>query len=308
METSQIDIISAGEALVDLVSHRKGAHLNEALLFEKRPGGSAANIAINMARIGNNTVLLSAIGNDGFGNFLKKHLKSAGVETDCLQVVSDKPTSLVVTSDKPCSPEFSLYRGADANISANCFPRQRLQHCRIFHTTLFALSKKPARKSLLELAELAVGQGAQLSLDLNYSAQIWSERNKALKVLDRLLKLKPLVKISEKDVLQLYREPLPAHKVIERLLMKGASLVSLTLGKRGSYVADQQQSPLLVPALEVEKVANIIGAGDAYWAGFLHMYLKGKTIEECAAYGAKVAAAKLRIPGTLQPEKMELSQ
>jgi fructokinase len=307
VKTSQFDIISAGEVLVDLISHRKGEHLNEAFLFEKMPGGSASNIAINMARLGNKATLLSAIGNDGFGSFLKKHLQSTGVDTGSLQVVSDKPTSLVVASDKPCSPEFKVYRGADAYISANCFSRQLLQHCRIFHTTLFALSKNPSRKSILELADMAVEQGAQLSLDLNYATQVWSDRHKALHVLDRLLELKPLVKLSEKDASQLFREPLPPHKVIERLLAKGARMVSLTLGKRGSYVADHEQSPLMVPAHEVDKVANIPGAGDAYWAGFLHMYLKGKKIEECADYGTAMAAAKLQTPGPLQPESLELS-
>lgn len=307
MKTSEFDIICAGEALVDLISHRKGTNLTDAFLFEKMPGGSAANIAINMARLGDSTVLLSAIGNDGFGTYLKNHLQTNGVGTDCLQVVSDRPTSLVVASDKPCSPEFKVYRGADAYISANCFPRQLLQHCRIFHTTLFALSKNPSRMSIIELADLAVENGAQLSLDLNYAAQVWKDRHKALHILDGLLALKPLVKLSENDASHLFREPLPPHKVIERLLAKGARLVSLTLGKRGSYVADHDQSPIMVPAHEVNKVANIPGAGDAYWSGFLHMYLKEKSIEDCAAYGAAVAAAKLQTPGPLQVESLEMS-
>lgn len=297
MKISQFDIISAGEVLVDLLSHRKGEHLTEASLFEKMPGGSAANIAENMAQLGNSTALLSAIGNDGFGDYLKKHLKASGVEVGCLQVVPDLPTSLVVASDKPGSPEFQAYRGADVHIRATCFPRELLQHCRIFHTTLFALSKNPSRKSILELAELAVQKGAQLSLDMNYAAHAWSDRNKALSIVDRLLSMGPLVKLSEKDASSLYREPMHPHKVMERLLKGGARLVSLTVGKRGSYVAAQDSpSPLMVPAHEVDKVANIPGAGDAYWSGFLHMYLKGKALKECAAYGAELAAAKLQIP------------
>lgn len=300
MKISQFDIISAGEALVDLVSHRKGEQLTEAYLFEKLPGGSAANIAVNMSQLGNTAVLLSAIGNDGFGDYLKKHLRSKGVEVGCLQVVPDLPTSLVVASDKPGSPEFKAYRGADVHIRATCFPRELLQHCRIFHTSLFALSKNPSRKSILELAELAVEKGAQLSLDINYAAQVWSDRSKALGIVDRLLSMGPLVKLSEKDASYLYREPLHPHKVMERLLKGGARLVSLTVGKRGSYVAAQDSSsPVMVPAREVDKVANIPGAGDAYWSGFLHKYLKGKSIEECAAYGAEMAAVKLQVPNPL---------
>lgn len=297
MKISQFDVISAGEVLVDLVSHRKGEHLTEAALFEKLPGGSAANLAINMARMGNSTVLLSAIGNDGFGDYLKKHLKAGGVEVGCLQVVPDLPTSLVVASDMPGSPEFKAYRGADVHIRATCFPRELLQHCRIFHTTLFALSKNPSRKSILELAELAHEKGAQLSLDMNYAAQVWSDRHKALAILDRMLEMNPLVKLSEKDASYLYREPLHPHKIIERLLKGGARVVSLTVGKRGSYVASAESlTPRLVPANEVQKVANIPGAGDVYWSGFLHMYLKGKPLEECAAYGSRMAAAMLQKP------------
>lgn len=297
MKISQFDILSAGEFLVDLVSHRKGQHLTDASLFERMPGGSAANIAVNMAQLGNSAVLLSAIGNDGFGEYLKKHLKASGVDTSSLQVVPDLPTSLVVASDKPGSPEFQAYRGADVHIRATCFPRELLQHCRIFHTSLFALSKNPSRKSILELAESAVDKGAQLSLDLNYATQVWSDRHKALSVVDRLLEMQPLVKLSEKDGSYLYREPIHPYKVMERLLNRGARLVSLTVGKKGSYVASgEKPDPQMVPAHEVVKVANIPGAGDAYWSGFLHMYLKGKNIKECAAFGAKTAAAKLQVP------------
>ena len=68
-----IDILSAGELLVDFITAEFVQTLDEASLFKRIPGGSPANLAMNMARLGNNAILAASVGNDDMGDVLRNY-------------------------------------------------------------------------------------------------------------------------------------------------------------------------------------------------------------------------------------------
>ncbi len=296
----EIDLLAVGELLVDLISHEECNDLSEARDFHCYPGGSPANLAANMARTGNRTALIACVGDDGMGAFLRQSLAESGVISDYMVTVADKPTTLILIGKTAGTPDFIAYRMADRMILPEHIPDDLLERSSLYHTTCFALSRHPAQESILDGARRAKRFGCQLSIDVNYSPKIWSNRQAAQLVIANYCSPGALVKLSRDDIARLFDDPeISDENVISVFHEWGAELVCLTRGEQGSLVSwDHGKQRHEQPARPV-KVVDATGAGDAFWAGFLTAYLDGNTPPTCALAGANLAAIKLQHAGPL---------
>ena len=283
-----IDILSAGELLVDFITAEFVQTLEEATLFRRLPGGSPANLCMNMARLGNNTMLAASVGNDDMGTLLRNYVARLGVDVSNVVQV-DEPTTLILVTRSAAVSNFQPYRGADAMLSIRQFPFSRFEEISILHTTCFALSKQPARHVILQAAEKAKRAGCQLSIDANYAEKIWPERRDAQKVVAEMCRYGALVKVSDVDWNRLYEDESPKpDAVIDHFLKLGAKEVCFTLGAEGCWVANDSERHFL-PARQVE-VKDTTGAGDLYAAGFLFGHARERSLAECGALAALAAA------------------
>ncbi len=297
-----VDILSCGELLIDFITAEFVQTLDEATLFKRTPGGSPANLCMNMARLGNNTMLAASVGNDDMGAILRNYVARLGVDVSYVVQV-DEPTTLILVTRSAAVSNFQPYRGADAMLSIRQFPFSRFEDIAILHTTCFALSKNPAQHVIMEAAEKAKRAGCQLSIDANYAEKIWPERREAQRLLSELCRLGALVKVSDVDWGRLYEDESPKpDTVIDHFLKMGASEVCFTLGAEGCWVADNTQRHFL-PARPVE-VKDTTGAGDAFWSGYLTARLDGKKLHECAMAGRRMAEIKLGHFGPL-PDRVD---
>ncbi len=297
-----IDILSAGELLVDFITAEFVQTLEEATLFRRLPGGSPANLCMNMARLGNNTMLAASVGNDDMGTVLRNYVARLGVDVSNVVQV-DEPTTLILVTRSAAVSNFQPYRGADAMLSIRQFPFSRFEEISILHTTCFALSKQPARHVILQAAEKAKRAGCQLSIDANYAEKIWPERRDAQKVVAEMCRYGALVKVSDVDWNRLYEDESPKpDAVIDHFLKLGATEVCFTLGAEGCWVGNDNERHFL-PARQVE-VKDTTGAGDAFWSGYLTARLDDKNLLECATAGRRMAELKLAHFGPL-PDKVE---
>ncbi len=297
------DILCAGELLVDFITADFVQTLDEAVNFVRVPGGSPANLAMNMARLGKKSVLAATVGNDDMGGVLKNYVSRLGVDISNVMQVDEATTIILVTRSAQTS-NFQPYRAADFILSIRQFPYTRFADISLFHTTCFALSKKPAQDTLLEAAEKAQRAGVQLSLDVNYSEKIWPNRRDAQRIITEYCRMGSLVKVSEVDWHRLFGEPHNSPEaVIEHFLMSGAKEVCFTLGGEGLWVANDKEKHF-IPARPVE-VLDTTGAGDAFWAGYLTARLDGKKLKDCALAGRKMAETKLLYFGPL-PDRVDV--
>ncbi|MBL7828139.1 MAG: hypothetical protein JNJ57_16025 [Saprospiraceae bacterium] len=297
-----IDILSTGELLVDFITAEFVQTLDEASLFKRIPGGSPANLAMNMARLGNNAMLVACVGNDDMGHVLRNFVEKVGVDVSNVVQVDD-PTTLILVTRSATVSNFQPYRNADYQLSIRQFPFQRFEEISIFHSTCFGLSKKPAQHVILEAAEKAKRAGCKLSLDANYAEKIWPERREAQRIVAEWSRLGSMIKISDVDWNRLYDNQNPApDTVIDHFLKMGASEVCFTLGENGCWVGNGEENHFL-PARPVE-VKDTTGAGDAFWSGYLTAHLEGRTMLECAMVGRKMAELKLNHFGPL-PDKVD---
>lgn len=302
-----IDILCIGEVLIDFIGHEINTPINKTKDYHRFLGGSPTNVAVNAARLGLKSTLVASCGNDGLGDYILKKLKETKVDTTYIARMESMPTSVIFVSKSTTTPDFIPYRQADCQIFESFLPDEIINQAKIFHTTCFALSKNPARQTIINRAKKAKELGLQLSIDINFSERIWPNRSEAIQVLSDYLANDPLVKLSEDDCYRLFGESKSEADIFEFFHALGATTICLTKGKNGVLVSDTVKGRFVQSALPITEIKDATGAGDAFWTGFLYGQLQHWSIEECLTIAQKLAAIKLQSLGKL-PEAANIME
>lgn len=302
-----IDIICAGEVLIDFIGHDVNTSINRTKDYHRFLGGSPTNVAVNASRLGLNAALIATCGEDGLGEYIVRKLKENNVITSQVKKLEGVPTSIILVSKSSGTPDFIPYREADFQIQPKQIPENLLQCAKIFHTTCFALSKNPARTAILDGAKRAKELGLLTSIDINFSERIWPDREEAKNVLKLYLSTNPLVKLSEDDCYRLFAESKTEDFIFDYFHGLGASTICLTKGKDGVVLSNIDLGLIHQKALPVEEIKDTTGAGDAFWTGFLYAQLQGKNLEESMSIAQKLAVLKLQNVGRL-PEGIDFKE
>jgi fructokinase len=299
MEKRPIQLLSVGELLIDLISADFAETFDEVENFRRVPGGSPANLCMNMARLGNITKLVASVGQDDFGNYLMNYLQASGFDNELVKR-SELPTTLILVTRSKQVSNFEPYRGADAQIDDTQMDVEILKNTSIFHTTCFALSQEPAQSAILRGATRAVAQGCCLSIDANYAQKIWKDRTQAQNIVRQYISHGAFVKMSEVDFERLFEKKLTdPNQAADLLLSQGAAEVCITLGGDGCLVASAFERHFL-PSRPIE-VKDTTGAGDAFWSGYLTARLDGRPIFDAAKAARRMAEIKISHFGALPP-------
>ena len=288
--------LSIGELLADLTSVDYCDSLETANAFGLAQGGSPANVAANIKFLGGEAKLVGAVGNDGIGRYLLAALEKAGISSDHVQVVKTEPTSIVLVSKSKATPDFIAYRHADTCIGS--INDALLNGAMIVHSTAFALSKQPAQDSILAAMKKVYDSGKTISLDWNFAPQIWGADNGKI-VFEKVMGLEPLLKISVDDMERFAGKSLSIEECKKLLEGYSTKLTCLTCGKDGVWFKEKNYPWKFQQAIPVTHVADVTGAGDAFWAGFIFEFMKLQIIETCIENGLKVAARKVQKNGPL---------
>ncbi len=291
----QIDFLAIGELLADVISVDYAQDLSEAKTFEIYQGGSPANVAANLCFMGKKAALVACIGNDGIGKFLLQQLKQIGLTDKHIQISKGYATSLVLVARSRATPDFTAYRLADCQIKK--IDKRVVRSTSIIHTTAFALSLQPARDVIFEALTFADENKVLLSVDWNFSPDIWGEDD-GRKAFKKIMKLKPLLKISLDDLSRFVG--IKSIDEYKKYLDKfSCTLICITCGKDGVWFKKQNKDWQFKETLPVAEVADTTGAGDAFWAGFITAYIDKLPLKSCVDAGLKIAAEKIQKKGPL---------
>lgn len=301
----KIDILCVGETLIDFIGHQEDTPINKITDYHRYLGGSPTNVAMNASRLGLKSALISTVGQDGLGDYILEKLNSAGIITSQINRLREKSTSVILISKSTNTPEFISHRDADFHIIDDQISTEVIASAKIFHTTCFALSRNPARSTILKKAKEASKLGCQLSIDLNYSNKVWENKEDAIQAITTYCSLNPLIKISEDDSYRLFGKNISHQEIFNFFHNLGADKVCLTLGSKGVKLSEKNNEMIELPAIEVKQIIDTTGAGDAFWSGFLYAFIKNKNLHDCIQSALKLAALKLQNVGRL-PEDINI--
>ncbi|MEA3336885.1 MAG: sugar kinase [Chloroflexota bacterium] len=295
--TGDIDVLCIGELLVDLISEEPVATLADAETYRRYQGGSPANIAANVARLGGHAAIIGKVGADAFGRYCIQELAQLGVITDGLIEDPASHTTAIFVSRTSATPDFEVYRGADARLRPDEIWESAIENTRLLHASTFALSRQSSRNAVTRALEVAHHLGKTISLDPNYSPRVWPDRDEALAVLKDLYRFVSLTKPSLDDAQRLFGTGLQPEEYITRFHNLGPELVVMTLG-RGGVIVSIAGRMVHIPGLKID-VIDATGAGDCFWAGYLVSLLDGHNPIFAAHVAQAVAARKLGQAGPL---------
>jgi sugar/nucleoside kinase (ribokinase family) len=302
-----LEVLTIGEALIDLISDQVVSSLADADGYQRFVGGEPTNVALNVVRLGGRAAVVACVGDDGFGSYIRRQLDQAGVGTDYVHLTSQAPTTVAVNARQTGTPDFIIYRGADAHILSEQGHLEAIEASRVVHTSAFALSREPARSTILRSLRVAQQSGCMVSLDPNYHPHVWPDVADFHSVLADAYRWTNITKPSLDDCVRLFGPGLSPAAYVERFLDWGAEIVALTMGPQGVLLSTAEGVSVHVEPSDVT-VADVTGAGDAFWAGLLIGLLDGHAPDEAARLGQMVAELKIGTVGPLpqMPDRASL--
>jgi 2-dehydro-3-deoxygluconokinase len=274
-------------------------------------GGSEANVAIGLSRLGIDSTWLSRVGNDGFGKRVIGDLRSEGVSV-IANVDMESPTGLMVkTTPRAGVTAVDYYRkgSAASKLSMTDFEDVNFSDYSLVHLSGItpALSAQN-QATWLEVAKVAKTAGCMISFDVNYRSKLWSKRE-ATSVFKKMLRLADIV-IAGIDEAQLILDDNSEDPVVlgSKIEDFGPSVVAIKCGADGAAVVSKGQTHR-VKALSVS-VVDTVGAGDAFSAGFIAKYLETKDSNAALNLANVVGGLACTHPGDWQglPTAVEVSQ
>lgn len=290
-----------GEALIDEVVAPDGA-------VSRHPGGSPANVALGLGRLGVRTRLHTAIGADPDGDLIAAHLAASGVELTALSRTA-APTSTAtaqLAEDGSATYRFALRWEPAAPAD--------LGEPTLIHTGSVAAFLAPGASVVREILERGRAEGALLSVDPNIRPSLLPDERAVRRSFDDLLGEAHLVKLSDEDAASLY-PGVPPEVVVDLLLTSGPRVAAITLGGSGAILGSGA-GRVRVPAVRTA-VADTVGAGDSFMAALIHALafagrpwdggpLSRELLAAAGTFAARAAAVTVSRPGADLPTRRDL--
>jgi fructokinase len=296
--TKPLDVLTIGEMVVDFISAEKTDTLSNASTFRRYLGGSPANIAVYVSKLGGESAVIAKTGIGAFGQFLKSELQRHGVTTEYLSMDHRTHTTVIFVSSTSATPDFEEFRSGDYLLRPEEISEEAISRTRVVHASTFALSREPCRSAVLWAFRKAREMGKIVSLDPNYSRRIWPDQKEARRVIREAYRYVNVTKPSADDARRVFGPDQEPEQYIQKFHELGAQTVVFTMGEGGNLISEKGKELAHVPARPVE-VVDATGAGDAFWAGFLTATLDGNPTERSVLFAREIVERKLRTKGPL---------
>ena len=285
-----MDAVILGRIGYDLYSEEPGVPLPQVRSFSRYLGGSSANMAVGLARLGARVGIVSCLGNDSLSDYLRAFLAGENVDTSHIQTAPGFLPSLALTEVTPPDrfPQvFYRHDAVDIRLDATEEDLEFVASSRMLITNGTALCASPSRESAYRAMERAHSAGVQVVLDVDFRAMSWrSAADAGLAV--RLALPFVDVLIGNQPEFMMVAGAVNLNAATEKLMRSGVPLLVSKLGDEGTRALTVEEKVYL-PPYKVE-VCTTIGAGDGFASGFLRARLEGLPLLECLHWGNAAAA------------------
>ncbi|MEL0148871.1 MAG: 5-dehydro-2-deoxygluconokinase [Pontimonas sp.] len=288
------EVVSVGRISVDLYAQEPHAGFDQQQSFRKSVGGSPTNVAVAAARLGHNVALVTKVGDDDFGNYIRHRLEGWGVTTDYVGSVTGAQTPLAFAAlTPPETPHVVFYRGEaapDTQIVASDVPDEVITDAKIVWISQTSLAQGSTAEACLAWMGMR-NQNQHTILDLDYRPTLWPSVQEAHSMAQRAIAQATVVvgNSEECEVALGVSEP---DAAADALLEAGVSLAIIKMGAEGALLATANERVRVAPT-PIDVVCGL-GAGDAFGGALCHALLEGLSLTEMGALanaaGAHVAS------------------
>lgn len=305
--TRRFDVTAIGNAIVDvlaqaddalLVAHKlqKGAmSLIDAADAERLygimgpgrevSGGSAANTAAGVAALGGRCAYIGKVAADQLGDVFTHDIRAAGVTYETVPLVGGLPTArclIFVTPD--AQRTMQTFLGATTQLGPEDLQMDCITSSGVVYLEGYLWDQPRAKKAMREAAMKAHDAGVKVSLTLSDAFCVARFRQEFLELVENHV---DILFANESEILSLY-EVSSFDEAVARV-SRHCEVAALTRSEKGSVVLGNGEVHV-IPAAPNVKVVDTTGAGDAYAAGFLYAYTKGRDLATCGRLGGAMAA------------------
>ena len=297
-----LDVICLGRAAVDFYGNQIGSRLEDTSSFARYLGGSSANIAFGCARLGLKSAMLTRVGDEHMGRFVREELARGGVDVSHVVTDPDRFTGLVVLGikDKDTFP-LIFFRNdcADMAIEASDFSADFIASSKSLLITGTHFSTPGTYSTCMKAIECARAAGVRVIVDIDYRPVLWGltglgdgetrfiDSQSVSAHLQTIWPRCDLI-VGTEDEMHIAGGSTDTIAALRHVRSLSNATLVLKLGERGCVVLDGEIPASLDdvtifsgPRIEV---LNVLGAGDAFMSGFLRGWLRNENHETSAAY------------------------
>ncbi len=301
-DTTTLDVITIGRASVDLYGQQIGSRLEDIASFAKSVGGCPANIAIGTARLGLRSALLTRVGGEQMGRFIREQMVREGVSVEGIATDPDRLTALVLLSveEEGVSPMIFVRTDcADMALDEGDVDETFIASARAVVVTGTHFSRPNSEAAQRKAIRIAKANGRKVVFDIDYRPNLWGlaghaegfERYvKSDRVSSTLKSILPdcdLIVGTEEEIMIASGadDVLAALKAIRTV---SAATIVLKRGAMGCIVYDGEISDDLEAGIVGRgfpiEIYNVLGAGDAFMSGLLRGWLGGESLQTAATW------------------------
>ena len=288
MAAKRFDVVALGELLIDFTENGLSGQGNT--LFEANPGGAPCNVLAMLKKLDRDCAFVGKVGDDMFGQLLRKVAEDAGICMDRLVADRDVRTTLAFVKKLPNGDrDFSFYRnpGADMMLMEDEIPEDAVAGCRIFHFGTLSMTHEGVRKATCKAIDIAKKGGALLSFDPNLRPPLWADLEEARAQIAYGLAQCDILKIADNELEFMTGETdFDKGAAILKEKYPNIRLLNVTAGPDGSY-SYYGSERVFVSAINRPDTIETTGAGDTFCACVLNFVLdhglEGLTADDLTA-------------------------
>ena len=274
----------------DLHAMDRNRPLAQVERFSRHLGGSSANIAVGLARLGLQVGIISCVGQDALAEYLIGFLAQENVDTRFVRQVEGYNTSLCLTEVCPPSNFHQVFyrqNPADGRIEIGDAEREYIRKSKLFLVNGTGLAVSPAREATVEGLTVARAAGIRTFLDVDYRASSWRNPTDAGRAVAEVLSLVDVLLANDEEMALVTGASSPDAQA-DFVLSRGVKIAVCKLGARGvkAYTANEQHFAEPIPV----EIVSSIGAGDGFAAGFLAGLHRGVPLGDALWHGNAAAA------------------
>lgn len=302
MNIPELDVIAIGRSSIDLYGQQIGGRLEDMASFAKYVGGSPANTAIGVSRLGLRSALITGVGDEHMGRFILEQMVRENVDIRGIKTDPERLTALVILgirNEERFPLIFFRENCADMALTEQDIDPEFIRSAKTILLSGTHFSTPSVSAMSTKAAQICHAAGGRVAFDIDYRPNLWglgghdageqrfADDERVTRHLQSILPLCDLIVGTEEEI-HIAGGTTDTLEALRQIRKLTAATVVCKRGPMGCVIfpdaiPDSIELGIKGPGYPVE-VFNVLGAGDAFMSGFLRGWIVGESWQNCASY------------------------